>query len=42
MEKGLLERADKNAESLIRGLVKGTYGLKGYTVKVEIASQDDE
>ena len=42
LEKGLLDRADKNAESLIRGFVKGSYGLKGYTVKVEIASGNEE
>ena len=37
IDKGLLERADKNAQTLIKGFVKSTFGLNGYTIKVEIA-----
>ena len=35
VEKGLLERANRNAQALIKNFVKSTYSLKDYTIKVE-------
>ena len=35
LEKGLLEKAKENAKSMIKSFVKNSFGLKGYTIKVQ-------
>lgn len=35
--KGLLDRADKNAEKLVKNFLRGGYDLRGYAIKIEHA-----
>ena len=36
IEKGLLDRADDNAKTLMKNFLKSTYGLDGYTIKTVV------